>query len=91
MKNVEFSRRNKNQGVHMEFSVHPPSPLNTYSYVQEEFLGFNKKILTKLAFLPQNKNDTTTQLYCTLSMYVTPKTYPARTKKLTQHHNCMVL
>ncbi len=38
------------------------------------------------------KNDTTTQLYCTLSMYVTPKTFSCQNqKKLTQHHNCMEL
>ncbi len=29
--------------------------------------GFNKKICTKLAFPPQQKTDTTAQLYCTLS------------------------
>ncbi len=44
------------------------------SYVQEEKFGFNKKIHTKLTFPPQQKNDTTAQLYCTLSRYVTPKT-----------------
>jgi hypothetical protein len=27
----------------LEFSVRRPSPLNTYSYVQEEKFGFNKK------------------------------------------------
>jgi hypothetical protein len=36
MKHVEFSRTNENQGVHVESSVRRPSPLNTYSYVQEE-------------------------------------------------------
>ncbi len=36
MKHVEFSRRNENQGVHVEFSVRRPSRPNTYSYVQEE-------------------------------------------------------
>ncbi len=36
MKHIEFSRRNENQGVHVEFSVRRPSPPNTYSYVQEE-------------------------------------------------------
>jgi hypothetical protein len=36
MKHVEFSRRDENQGVHVEFSVRRPSPLNTYSYVREE-------------------------------------------------------
>jgi hypothetical protein len=36
MKHVEFSRRNENQGVHVEFSVRCLFPLNTYSYVQEE-------------------------------------------------------
>ncbi len=29
--------------------------------------GFNKKIHTKLAFWPQQKTDTTAQMYCTLS------------------------
>jgi hypothetical protein len=41
---------------------------------EKKILGFNKKICTKLAFPPQQKTDTTTQLYCTLSTYVTPKT-----------------
>ncbi len=54
----------------MEFSVRRPSLPNTYSYGQEE----NSQICTKLAFPPQQKNDTTAQLYCTLSMYVIPKT-----------------
>ncbi len=27
----------------MEFSVHRPSPLNTYSYVREEYLGSTRK------------------------------------------------
>ncbi len=36
MKHVVFSRGNENQGVQVEFSVRRPSPLNTYSYVQEE-------------------------------------------------------
>ncbi len=36
MKHVEFSRRNENQGAHVEFSVCRPSLPNTYSYVQEE-------------------------------------------------------
>ncbi len=29
----------------MEFSVHPPSSPNTYSYVQEESFGSTKKIV----------------------------------------------
>ncbi len=39
---------------------------------EKKILGFNKKIGTKLALLPQQKTDTTAQLYCTLSTYVTP-------------------
>ncbi len=39
---------------------------------EKKILGFNKKIGTKLAFLPQQKTDSTAQLYCTLSTYVTP-------------------
>jgi hypothetical protein len=39
---------------------------------EKKILGFNKKIRTKLAFLPQQKTDTTAQLNCTLSTYVTP-------------------
>jgi hypothetical protein len=35
------------------------------------------------------KTDTTAQLYCTISTYVTPL-FPTRTKKLTQCHNCIV-
>ncbi len=49
-------------------------------FVQNQFSRHNKK------------NDTTAQLYCTLSTYVTPKTISRHEpKKLTQHHNCMVL
>ncbi len=52
----------------------------------------NSMVGPKLTFLPQQKNDTTAQLYCTLSMYVTPKTISCQNqKKLTQHHNCMEL
>jgi hypothetical protein len=40
---VEFSRRNENQGVHVEFSVRRPSPPNTYSYVREENSGSTRK------------------------------------------------
>ncbi len=36
MEHIEFSRRNENQGVHVEFSVRRPFPPNTYSYVQEQ-------------------------------------------------------
>ncbi len=39
---------------------------------EKKILGFNKKIHTKLAFPPQQKTDTTAQLYCTLSTYITP-------------------
>jgi hypothetical protein len=38
-----FEHENYNQGVHMEFSVHRPSPPNTYSNVQEENLGSTRK------------------------------------------------
>ncbi len=60
---------------------------------EKKILRFNKKIRTKLAFPPQQKTDTTAQLYCTLSKYVrNANTYfPPEPKKLTQHHNCMVL
>ncbi len=33
------------------------------------------------------KNDTTAQMYCTISMYVTSKTISRQNQKLTQHHN----
>ncbi len=39
---------NVGKGIHMESSVHCPSPPKTYSYVQEEKCGFNKKICTIL-------------------------------------------
>ena len=52
---------------------------------------------SKLSFPPQQKNYTTTQLYCTLSTYVTPKTIycqnqktkpiSRQNQKLTQQHN----
>ncbi len=52
--------------------VHPLRiPIPMY---KNKVLRFNKKICTKLAFPPQQKSDTTAQLYCTLSTYVTPKT-----------------
>ena len=52
MKHIEFSRRNENQGVHVEFSVRRPSPPNTYSYVQEKqvesILGTRKNMSKKI-------------------------------------------
>ena len=81
MKHIEFPHRNENQGVHVEFSVRRPSPPNTYSYVQEKNSWIQQKILTKLAFPPQQKTDTTAQLYCTLSTYVTPKTISRQNPK----------
>ncbi len=44
-KHVEFSHRNQNQGVHVEFSVRRPSPPNTYSYVREENSGSTRKLI----------------------------------------------
>ena len=68
MEHVEFSRGNENQGVHMEVSVHRPSPLNTYSYVQEENSQIQQENLYKISFsTTTKKTDTTAQLYCTLS------------------------
>ncbi len=34
-----------NQGVHVEFSVHRPSPPNIYSYVREENSGSTRKFI----------------------------------------------
>ena len=58
------------------------------AYVREEnFLctrrkfGFNKKYRTKSTFPPQKKNDTTSQLYCTLNKYVTPKNISRHNQK----------
>ncbi len=48
---------------------------------EKKILGFNKKICIKLAFPPQEKTDTTAQLYCTLSMYVTPTPISHQNKK----------
>ncbi len=45
-------------------------------------LSFNKKIRTNLSFLPQQKTDTTAQLYCTLSTYITPKTISCQNQKI---------
>ncbi len=50
------------------------------SYVQEENSNSTRN-LYKLTFPPQQKNDTTPQLYCTLSMYVTPKTISFQNQK----------
>ncbi len=44
-KHDEFSRRNSNQGVHVKFSVRPPSPPDTYSYVREKSLGSTRKFV----------------------------------------------
>ncbi len=54
--------------------------------------GFNKKICTKLAFRPQQKNlhNRTTVLY-TKYISNTKNNFPPEPKKLPQHHNCMVL
>ncbi len=42
-KHVDFSCRNLNWGVHVEFSVRHPSPTNTYSYVRGENSGSTRK------------------------------------------------
>ncbi len=55
MKHIEFSCRNENQGVHVEFSVRRPSPPNTCSYVQKENSQIQQEIHAKLAFPPQEK------------------------------------
>ncbi len=58
---------------------------------EKKILGLNKKIHTKLAFLPQQNNwhNHTTVFY---TKYVRTKNYfPPDEKKLTQHHNCSVL
>ncbi len=52
----------------------------------------NSTVAPKLTFLPQQKNDTNAQLYCTLSTYITPKTISRQNQKNpTQNHNCMEL
>ncbi len=48
---------------------------------EKKFFGFNKKFCTKLAFLPQQKTDTTAQLYCTLSTYVAPTPISCQNQK----------
>ena len=53
----------------------PPKPK------KEENSDWTRKFCTKLTFPPQQKNDTTNQLYCTLSMYVTPKTISRQNQK----------
>ncbi len=59
--------------------LHPLQiPITMY---KKKILGFNKKIRTKLAFPPQQKTETTAQLFCTLSTYVTPKTISRQIKK----------
>ncbi len=54
MKTDEFSLRNENQGVHVEFSVRCPFPPNSYSYVQEENLRIQQENSYKISF-PANK------------------------------------
>jgi hypothetical protein len=44
-KHVEFSCRNSNQGVHVEFSVRRPSPPKAYSHVREENSGLTRKVV----------------------------------------------
>ncbi len=48
---------------------------------EKKIIGFNKKIHTKLAFLAQQKTDTTAQLYCTISIYVTPTPISCQNQK----------
>ncbi len=48
--------------------------------MRRKFQNSTRKICTKLAFPPQQKTDTTAQLYCTLSTYV-PKTISRQIKK----------
>jgi hypothetical protein len=55
MKQIEFSCRNENQGVHVEFSVRRPSPLNTYSYVREENSWIQQENLYLISFSGHNK------------------------------------
>ncbi len=48
---------------------------------EKKILGVNKKFGTKLAFPPQQKTDTTAQLYRTLSTYVTPNPISRQNQK----------
>ncbi len=58
----------------------------------EKKIQIQQEIFTKLALRPQQKNwhNRTTVLY---TKYVsnTKNKFPPEQKKLTQHHNCMVL
>jgi hypothetical protein len=64
----------------MDFFVRRTSPPNTYSYVREENSDSTRKFVLNKLSRHNKKTDTTAQLYCTLSTYVTPKLFPARTK-----------
>jgi hypothetical protein len=50
------------------------------SYVQEENLDSTRD-LYKINFPATKKNNTTAQLYCTLSTYVTPRTISRQHQK----------
>ncbi len=77
--------------------VDPYTARKRYVCTRRKFHMYKKKIqiqqenLYKINFTATTKNDTTAQLYCTLSTYVTPKTISCQNQKLTQHHNCIVL
>ncbi len=51
------------------------------SYVQEENLDSSRKFVQNLLSRHNNKNDTTAQLYCTLSMNITAKTISHQNQK----------
>jgi hypothetical protein len=87
MKHVEFHVGMCARGVFC--LVHP---LQILIPMYEINFGFNKKIHTKLAFPPKQKNrhNRTTVLY-TKYVHNTKNYFPPEPKKLTQHHNCMVL
>jgi hypothetical protein len=51
------------------------------SYEQEENSDSTRKFIQNLLSCHNKKNDTTAQLYRTLSMYVTPKTISCQNQK----------
>ncbi len=65
--------------------------LADHNKVPNKILFVDTSFHFEIYFPPQPKNDTTAQLYFTLSTYVTPKTISCQNQKNTKHHNCIVL
>ncbi len=84
-KQTNFSIFLRNNRVCMD--VDPYKAKKRYICTRRKFPLYEKKIWIqqensyKISFPARRNNDTTTQLYCTLSTYVTPKTISRQNQK----------